>query len=198
MQINEDVHNMRDHILTLRSLGVACAAIVQRLPECGTTERCGIQCPEAGLTMGQIRKSMQALFMSAMMALDAVFQADPERWDILWFGFANGHIFDTLIAQHGHILFPTQDRLIKRWAEVDDDIRTYLETTFSTDEQQVLDAEGAWHNGRRLPEIMQLTEHLMKQIHEQAGRLVETILTGDLHGDCRLGESAERSMAASA
>jgi hypothetical protein len=185
MIMNEKACKMHERILKLRRAAMACASEIRHFPQCGRTERCTLQGH-----LDQIYERMDTEFLLATAVLDAVFYPHPERWDIMWHALEQKEPLDPIIAQLRRSFSNFVDALIIRWGEVDDDTRTYLETTFLDHEWRVLSAKRAWQNGRRLPEIMKVVEHIDSRLAETFDLLWKTILSSELCGDCKLGKSA--------
>ncbi len=199
MTANEDVRKLHAQILNLRSAAIACAKAIHLCPPCGKTERCKFQCPEGWLQVEQMLDSLNRAFLSATMTLDAVLHPDPERWDILWHGYTSkgGRSVESVLAQLlpsvSHIL----DHFIQLWGEADDDFKKQLETTFHDEEWKILTAKGAWQNGSRLAQIVELLEYLELHVYEKTGLLFESILCGELSGDCKLHDAGKLNKAPS-
>ena len=145
--------------------------------------------------MRQIYEDMNELLLSARMALVVVFRPDPESWDFLWELDEDSTCTERDMAKLGETIYSDQDDFIRSCAELDDDTIEKFGTTFSEAEWKILTAEGAWQNGPRLPQVLQLLKYLEDQIAKQFD-LFDSVLYSGLLGDCNLGKWAEKKKTA--
>ena len=195
MTTNENVHKMRAQILNFRSAGIACATAIHHFPLCARPGGGKLGCPEGRAALQQIHQQMNELLLSVMMALDAVFDPDPEIWDFLWEVYEYSTCTERDMANSAKLLYSDHDEFIRCWGEFDADMMEKLGTCFSKKEWEVLTAKGAWQNGRRLPQVLQLLNYLEDQIAKQFD-LFDSVLCSGLLGDCNLGKYAQTKKAA--
>jgi hypothetical protein len=200
MVINEDVHMMREQILRLRTAGIAWAGVIRHLPRCATSEGCPVKFhkfPETRDLMQLLGETAKKVLLLTRTALDAVFQSDAQRWDCLYSTGGAGEALDRLLAEIGESLFSDQDEFIRSWGEIDDEMMEQLGTTFSDEEWRALTAKGAWQNGHRLPQIIDVLTHVEHEIAEGFDFL-DSVLDSGMLKVCSLGNCDEKKEAARA
>jgi hypothetical protein len=197
MSKNEELHEMRAQILNLRSAGITLATAIHHFPPCGRPGSCNRKCPEAGLALQEIYKSMSDLMLSVRLFLTVVFHHDPEPWDLLCILNAHGPQGDRDTAELGRSFFLDQHEFIRFWGEMDDEMMDRLGTGFSEKEWKRLTAKRAWQHGPRLYQILTRFKYLEDQIREQCD-LYESVLHSGLLGNCKLGQWAAQRKAAQA
>lgn len=191
MTMNEDVHKMRAQILNLRSAGIACATAIHHFPPCGRPGGDHRQCPEARAAMQRIYDDMKDLLVSSKMALDAVFDENPDMWDFIWEVNEASDWIEHELGKTGAILYSGWDEYSKFYAEMDSDMMDRLGTSFSDEEWKVITGQEAWQNGIRLPQVLHLLKYLEDQIANQFD-LFDSVLCSGLLGDCNLGRWAAK------
>ncbi len=198
MNRNEEVQRMRAQVLNLRSAEIACGTAVHYFPPCVTRpEDYDVQCPEARASLKPIYESMKDLLVSSKMALDAVFDENPEMWDFIWEVNEASDCIEHELGKSGKLLYYGWDEYCKFCAEMDSDMMDRLGTSFSDEEWKVITTKGAWQDGRRLPQVLDLLTYLEDQIAEQLD-LYESVLYSGLLGDCELGKHLQKKKAARA
>ncbi len=195
MTKNEKVHKMRAQILNLTSAGIACATAIHCFPLCARPDGGKLGCPEGRAALQQVYEDMKDLLFSARMVLSAVVHPDPKVWDFLCQLHEDSTCTERDMAKLGETIYSDQDKYIRICGEMDAEMMEKLGTSFSKDEWEVLTAEGAWQNGRRLPQVFQLLKYLEDQIAKQFD-LFDSVLYSGVLGDCNLGKWAEKKKTA--
>jgi len=191
MSKNENVHEMRMQILSLRSAGIACATAIHYFPPCCRPESDRPQCAEARVALKQLYEGMNELLFSTRMALAAVFHPDSEGWDFLWELAEESTCAESDMAKFGQYFYSDQDEYIRFYAGIDSDMMRQLGRGFSDEEWKVLTAKGAWQNGKRLPHVLSLLKYLEDQIAKKFDLFDSGIQSG-LLGDCNLGKRIQK------
>ena len=107
------------------------------------------------------------MVMSARMVLGAVLHHTPQLWDRLWRLAEDAACVESEMAEFGWSVRHQHHDFMQFCAEMDRDMVNQLETTFSEGEWRTLTAEGAWQEGRRLPQIMHLLKYLEDRMAKQ-------------------------------
>jgi hypothetical protein len=191
MSTNENVHKMRAQILNLRSAELACATAVHRFPPCGRLGGDHRQCPEARAAMQRIYEDMKDLMVSSKMALDAVFDENPDMWDFIWEVNEAEDCIEHELGKTGSLLYYGWDEYSQFCAEMDSDVIDRLGTSFSDEEWKIITGKEAWQNGIRLPQVLHLLKYLEDRIAKQFISF-DSVLCSGLLGDCSLGRWAAK------
>ena len=81
MHSNEEIDRMREQILDLRYAGILCARTIHNFPPYGKPGGDHLQWRAVGQLMQLVFESMNRSLLFTGIALDAVLEPDPKRWD---------------------------------------------------------------------------------------------------------------------
>ncbi len=183
MTMNEDVIQMRTQILNLRTAALACASAMRHFPPCCKPGWDPFHSSIQPTKMQRIYQGMKDLLLSARIVSKAAMVTDPVAWDIIWELHEDSSCTERDLASLGERIYSDLDEFFKLCGEMDHITRDEAGRTFHEREMEVLTAEEAWQNGRRLPQVLHLLEYLEDQIVRQLDEFYTEIDSG-LLGDC--------------
>jgi hypothetical protein len=175
MKTNENVHKMRVQILDLRGGMMTLSTALCRFPACGTPMGCNLRCSADGTVMRQIHEDMNDLVISARMVLAAVLSQQSEVWDMFWCFAEDESRPERALAMLGQRVISDQDKYIRSYGQIDDEMFEALANGFNERERDALFAVDAWQNGHRLPQILYLTEYLETQMAKKFDLLTSMV-----------------------
>lgn len=189
---NDQVHNMRVKILDLRGGMMTLSTALCRFPACGTPMDCHLRCSQDRKVMRQIHEDMHTLVISAQKVLSAAFCPQPDVWDMFWCFAEDEFCSERTLARLGKDLISDQEKYIRYYGEIEDEMFDAIASGFNDSERDVLFAEDGWQNGHRLSQILHLTEHLETEMSKKFDLLTSMVT------NCEVGKQARSQEAAGA